>query len=69
MKNKHTYKKRKLKLQSDLECQHYRSQMNRLAMALKREREKSNIIARQDLEQLRMEFLAREERYVHLFVL
>jgi hypothetical protein len=33
-------------------------------MGLKREREKNNVIARQDLEQLRLEFLAREERYV-----
>ena len=31
---------------------------------LKREREKSNTMARQELEQLRLEFLAREERYV-----
>eukprot|EP01035_Chromulina_nebulosa_P019501 gene19501-25392_t len=38
--------------------------MNRLAIGLKREREKNSIIARQDIEQLRLEFLAREERYV-----
>jgi len=38
--------------------------MHRLAIALKREREKSNVLARQELEQLRLEFLAREERYV-----
>ena len=38
--------------------------MHRLALALKREREKSSTLARQELEQLRLEFLAREERYV-----
>jgi len=31
-------------------------------MALKREREKNSAMARQELEQLRLEFLAREER-------
>lgn len=38
--------------------------MHRLALALKRERDKSATIARQELEQLRLEFLAREERYI-----
>lgn len=45
-----------------LEREHFRSQMYRLATALKREREKTSAIARQELEQLRLEFLAREER-------
>jgi len=41
------------------EKEQYRQQ---LYQALKREREKNNIVARQELEQLRLEFLAREER-------
>jgi hypothetical protein len=45
-----------------LEREHFRAQMHRLAAALKREREKTAIMARQELEQLRLEFLAREER-------
>ena len=45
-----------------LEKEHFRSQMQRIALALKNEREKSSIIARQEIEQLRLEFLAREER-------
>lgn len=47
-----------------LEKEHYRAQMHRLANALKREREKTNALARQEIEQLRLEFLAREERYI-----
>jgi hypothetical protein len=47
-----------------LEREHFRAQMHRLAAALKREREKTAVMARQELEQLRLEFLAREERYV-----
>lgn len=46
-----------------LEKEHYRAQMHRLAHALKREREKTQAMARQEIEQLRLEFLAREERY------
>jgi hypothetical protein len=46
-----------------LEKEHFRSLVNRLAMALKRERERSNILERQEMEQLRLEYLAREERY------
>lgn len=45
-----------------LQAEHYRAQMHRLAAALKRERERGAIVARQELEQLRLEFLAREER-------
>lgn len=48
----------------ELEREHYKAQMHRLAHALKRERERSSAVARQDLEQLRLEFLAREERCV-----
>jgi hypothetical protein len=47
-----------------LQAEHYRAQMHRLAAALKRERERTSVTARQELEQLRLEFLAREERYV-----
>lgn len=45
-----------------LEREHFRAQMHRVANALKREREKSSAMARQEIEQLRLEFLAREER-------
>jgi hypothetical protein len=57
-------RERRLRSEVELEKEHYRSQMHRIAVALKREREKSAAVARQDLEQLRLEFLAREERCV-----
>jgi hypothetical protein len=57
-------RERGLRAKVEMEKEHYRAQMQRLALALKREREKSAVIARQDLEQLRLEFLAREERCV-----
>ena len=38
--------------------------MQRVATARKREREKASMSARQELEQLRLECLAREERYI-----
>jgi hypothetical protein len=57
-------RERRLRSETELEKDHFRSQMHRLATALKREREKSAVMARQELEQLRLEFLAREERYV-----
>jgi hypothetical protein len=47
-----------------LEEEHSKTLIHRLALELKREREKSSITARQDIEQLRLEFLAREERYM-----
>jgi hypothetical protein len=55
-------RERRLRTETALEKEHFRAQMHRLALALKREREKSSGIARQELEQLRLEFLAREER-------
>ena len=55
-------RERRMRSEAELEKEHYRAQMHRLAMALKREREKSTASARQDLDQLRLEFLAREER-------
>lgn len=58
-------RERRIKSEAELEKEHYRAQMHRLAVALKRERERSSASARQDLDQLRLEFLAREERYVH----
>lgn len=63
-------RERRLRSETELEKEHFRAQMHRLALALKREREKSSVMARQELEQLRLEFLAREERYVvlHLFI-
>ena len=55
-------RERRLRTEVELEKEHFRAQMHRLALALKREREKSSVMARQELEQLRLEFLAREER-------
>ncbi len=55
-------RERRVKAEAIAEKEHYRAQMHRLALALKRERDKSAAIARQDLEQLRLEYLAREER-------
>lgn len=57
-------KEKRVQVEMEMEKEHFRSQMQRLALALKREREKTAVMARQDLEQLRLEFLAREERYV-----
>lgn len=57
-------RERRLRGETELEKEHYRTQMHRIAVALKREREKSSAVARQELEQLRLEFLSREERYV-----
>lgn len=57
-------RERRIRSEAELEKEHFRSQMHRLALALKRERDKSATIARQELEQLRLEFLAREERYI-----
>jgi hypothetical protein len=56
-------RERRIKSEAELEKEHYRAQMHRLAVALKRERERSSASTRQDLDQLRLEFLAREERY------
>jgi len=56
-------RERRLRSETELEKEHFRSQMHRLALALKREREKSSTMARQELEELRLEFLAREERW------
>jgi len=44
------------------EKEQYRQQLYQVAQALKREREKNNVLARQELEERRLEFLAREER-------
>lgn len=59
-----TEKERRLRGEAEIEKEHFRAQVHRLALALKRERERSSVAARQELEQLRLEFLAREERYV-----
>jgi hypothetical protein len=52
----------KLKENLVLEKEYFRSQMYKLATCLKKEREKNNIMVKQELEHLRLEFLAREER-------
>lgn len=57
-------REKRISSEVELEKEHHRGQMNRLAIALKKERERSSIVVRQDLEQLRLDFLAREERYV-----
>jgi hypothetical protein len=57
-------REKRIRSEMELEKEHYRSQCQRVAMALKRERDKNSVMARQELEQLRLEFLAREERYV-----
>ena len=57
-------RERRIRSEAELEKEHFRTQMHRVALALKREREKSATVARQELEQLRLEFLAREERYI-----
>lgn len=57
-------RERRIRSEAELEKEHFRAQMHRVALALKRERDKSATVARQELEQLRLEFLAREERYV-----
>lgn len=57
-------RERRLRTEVELEREHFKAQMHRLALALKREREKSAVVARQELEQLRLEFLAREERFL-----
>ena len=57
-------RERRIRSDAELEKEHFRAQMHRLALALKRERERSAVAARQDLEQLRLEFLSREERFV-----
>lgn len=59
-----TERERRLRGEAEVEKEHFRAQVHRLALALKRERERSSVAARQELEQLRLEFLAREERYV-----
>jgi hypothetical protein len=59
-------RERRIKSEAELEKEHYRAQMHRLAVALKRERERSSASTRQDLDQLRLEFLAREERYARI---
>lgn len=61
---KEVEKEKRMKTEMELEKEHYRAQLQRVALALKREREKNSVMARQELEQLRLEFLAREERYV-----
>ena len=58
-----TEKEARRAAEAQLQAEHNRAQMHRLAGALKREREKGSIAARQELEQLRLEFLAKEDRY------
>jgi hypothetical protein len=54
---------RKLKAEQELEKEHYRAQMYRLAKALKCEKEKNSMASIHELEQLRLDFVAKEERY------
>jgi hypothetical protein len=57
-------KERAERNQALLEKEQFRAHIHRLARALKREREKTAATARRDLEQLRLEYVAREERFV-----
>ncbi|CAN0114928.1 unnamed protein product, partial [Discosporangium mesarthrocarpum] len=47
-----------------LEKEEYRGHIHKLARALKRHQERENTFARRELEQLRLEYLAKEERLV-----
>ncbi len=60
-------REKRLQSETKLEKEHLRTQMHRLALALKREKEKNASMARQDLEQLRLEYIAREERFSFLY--
>lgn len=58
-----TERERGLRAKVELEKEHFRAQMQRVALALKRERDRTCILARQHAEGLQLELLAREERY------
>ena len=47
-----------------LEKEQFKAHIHRLARALKREREKTAATARRDLEQLKLEYVAREQRFI-----
>ena len=47
-----------------LEKEQFRAHIHRLARALRREREKTASAARRDLEQLRLEYVAKEQKFV-----
>jgi len=57
-------KERAERNQALLEKEQFRAHIHRLAKALKREREKTAATARRDLEQLRLEYVAREQRFI-----
>ena len=57
-------RERALKNQALLEKEQYRAQVHLLARALRREQEKQEAMARAETEQLRVEYLAREEKFV-----
>lgn len=61
-------RQRRIVAERDLEIDQQKKTIQRVASALKQQREKSSAIARQEMEQLRMEFLAREERYMHCWL-
>jgi hypothetical protein len=52
----------KVKSSVATEKDYFRSQMFKLANCLKKEKEKNSLLVKQELEHLRLEFLAREER-------
>jgi hypothetical protein len=57
-------RERRIRSENELEKEYYRSQLQKLATILKRERERSTSLAREDVESLRMQFLAKEEKYI-----
>jgi len=56
-------RERRLQSETKFEKEHLKTQLHKVALALKREKERTSNMARQDIEQLRLEYLAREERY------
>ncbi|CAN0389701.1 unnamed protein product, partial [Ectocarpus sp. 13 AM-2016] len=47
-----------------LEKEEYRANIHKLARALRRHQERETTCARREMEQLRLEYLAREERFM-----
>ncbi|CAM9957971.1 unnamed protein product [Scytosiphon promiscuus] len=57
-------RERSLKNKALLEKEEYRAHIHKLARALKRHQERESTCARREMEQLRLEYLAREERFI-----
>ncbi|CAN0478608.1 unnamed protein product, partial [Ectocarpus sp. 12 AP-2014] len=57
-------RERSLKNKALLEKEEYRANIHKLARALRRHQERETTCARREMEQLRLEYLAREERFM-----